>query len=99
MEVTLQIHLEAADEAIIWWAESDELPGLSAAADSLPELRELLDQALIEMSADIGESITIVSERLAEAEDSESIEVPSADQIEMPITAPFGNSRQVLVSV
>ena len=59
------IHFVAADQTITWWAESGELPALSAAADSLAELRELLGQAILDISSEVGESIVVVSERLA----------------------------------
>jgi predicted RNase H-like HicB family nuclease len=38
---TLIIHLDNADGEVVWWAESPEAPGFTAAASSLVELREL----------------------------------------------------------
>jgi hypothetical protein len=52
MDVTLVIHLEIAedpDPSFVWWAESNDLPGFSSAADNLPELLRLSRQAIDEM--------------------------------------------------
>jgi predicted RNase H-like HicB family nuclease len=49
-EITVLLNLEATgttvDDEIIWWAESPDVPGFSAAADNLPELRRLYLEAL-----------------------------------------------------
>lgn len=37
--VELTIHLENSDGEIVWWAESPDVDGFSAAAPSLSELR------------------------------------------------------------
>jgi len=42
----LIIHLDNADGEVVWWAESPQVPGLTAAASSLAELRELAMKAL-----------------------------------------------------
>ena len=38
--------MEPALTDLVWWAESDSIPGWSAAADSLMGLRELIDAAV-----------------------------------------------------
>lgn len=41
MSITVKIHLERAGSdgaEFVWWAESDDLPGYSGAADHLPDL-------------------------------------------------------------
>jgi hypothetical protein len=48
MRPRFQIHTEPVSGHLAWWAESDEIPGLSLAADSLPELRSLIEEAVIE---------------------------------------------------
>lgn len=54
MQVNLLIHLEATggDPACVWWAESPEMPGFSAAADHLPELLRQAQEAIDELVSD-----------------------------------------------
>lgn len=40
--ISILVHSEEGS----WWAESPELPGLSIAADSLPELRAMIVPAI-----------------------------------------------------
>ncbi|HMG42281.1 MAG TPA: hypothetical protein VK611_13165 [Acidimicrobiales bacterium] len=42
----LIIHLGSADGEVVWWAESPDAPGFTAAAPSLAELRQLAVVAL-----------------------------------------------------
>ena len=103
MEITLDFHVEASEGAIVWWVESDDLPGVSAAADSLSELRELITPLLADLSAERGENIVVASERLA-GEVEEPTEVPprsidpqrSSDE---PVVSSAAPVRRVLVSV
>lgn len=46
--VNLILHLEwiESDRAFSWWAESEDVPGLSVAADNIPELRQLAEEAV-----------------------------------------------------
>lgn len=46
MTVELLIHLEAADGEAVWWAESPDAPGFTAAAPDLAELRARCAEAL-----------------------------------------------------
>jgi hypothetical protein len=60
--VTLRVHLEATGEigdGFVWWAESDDEPGFSAAADHLPELLARARAALAEIR---GEEVAIVTQ-------------------------------------
>ena len=103
MDITLQIHLEATDEDIVWWAESDDLPGVTAAAETLTEMRENLEAVLGDLSEERGEAIVVVAERLAGVEESarEAIEQGVGQEIaggESP-SGPIMRSRQILVSV
>ena len=43
------IHMEPTSSGVSWWAESDDLPGFYAAADTLPALRQRYADALREM--------------------------------------------------
>lgn len=56
----LTIHLESVDDEVVWWADSPDVPGFSAAAPSLVELRERASAALEEI---LGGPVSIV-ERL-----------------------------------
>jgi predicted RNase H-like HicB family nuclease len=61
MSATLMIHLERADTetGVVWWADSPDLPGFAAAADTLAELRELTaDMDVVERLAD-GDFVTV----------------------------------------
>jgi len=51
MEINLLVHIEAIEEEkkVVWWAESEELPGFSSAADHLPELLSLCREAIADM--------------------------------------------------
>lgn len=70
MDITLLIHVEMADQEIVWWAESDDLPGVTVAAPSLMEMREELDNLLRDLAVERGEAIVITEEMLAESEDA-----------------------------
>jgi predicted RNase H-like HicB family nuclease len=73
MEITVELHVEPVEGGVSWWAESEQLPGVSAAGDSLSELREMLAEILDDLSEERGEPIVIVSEHLSDAvEDSET---------------------------
>lgn len=49
---TFTITLEQTDAGPSWWAVSDEVPGLSVAAPTLPEMKERLRDALAEIRGD-----------------------------------------------
>jgi len=97
MDITLQIHLEAAEQEIVWWAESDQLPGVSVAAASLMEMREELDHVLTDLSEERGEPILIATEILADAE--EVSPVLAQEDGDEYMSAPRVRSRQVLVEI
>jgi predicted RNase H-like HicB family nuclease len=63
MDITLLVHVERVpgEQAFAWWAESDELPGFSAAGDSMQELREVAMAAIAAEFPDVER----VRERLA----------------------------------
>jgi hypothetical protein len=48
MAPTFCFHLESTGDGPSWWATSDDVPGLSAAAGSLEELRERVRAVLVE---------------------------------------------------
>ena len=53
MDITLVIHLEVAEDPqpkFVWWADSEDLPGFSSAADHLQELLKLSREAIDEMA-------------------------------------------------
>lgn len=64
MTVELLIHLEPAGAEVIWWAESPDFAGFSAAAASLSELRARATQAITEFA---GPNTAIV-ERMADSD-------------------------------
>lgn len=44
--ITITYHAEIADDGVYVWAESDQLPGFSAAANDLDAARALVREAL-----------------------------------------------------
>ena len=49
MAIELSVHLEATGETspgFVWWAETEAVPGFSAAADHLDELLQRSEEAL-----------------------------------------------------
>jgi hypothetical protein len=104
MNIALDFHVEASEGAITWWVESEELPGVNAAADGLGELREILEDLLRDLGNERGEEIVVVSERLAvdvdeDAEADGQLLTDADRQGDAPLTRPATQPRQVLVSV
>lgn len=56
MQILVHLHLERIEEdpGYSWWAESDDLAGFSAAADSLAELLRRVNAAVPEIVAQAG---------------------------------------------
>ncbi len=64
--VRLAVHMEPVpqERRIAWWADSEDVPGFSAVANSLPELRERATAALREVVAtDVDIRYLLVSNR------------------------------------
>ncbi|MGD0746746.1 MAG: hypothetical protein ABSB68_02920 [Acidimicrobiales bacterium] len=55
--VNLILHVEwvESDKAFCWWAESEDVPGLSVASDNIPELRGLAQEAVRDIVGDDAE--------------------------------------------
>jgi predicted RNase H-like HicB family nuclease len=66
MTVELIIHLEAAEDEAVWWAESPDVAGFTAAGSSLSELRRRAHAALTEIT---GGTVQLV-ERMAQGDDA-----------------------------
>jgi predicted RNase H-like HicB family nuclease len=73
----LIIHLEDADGEVVWWAESPDVPGFSAAAPSLDELRRRAIDAL----AELVEHTPLVRERLVGNIDRTDARVATAELV------------------
>ena len=70
MQVTLLIHLELAEgdagPQFVWWAESPDIEGFSAAADHLPDLLADLEVSIPAILHERGDDIEIeIVHRLA----------------------------------
>lgn len=63
MNAQLVIHFDGVDN---WWAELATVPGFTASAESLAELRAVVAECLPDLSEDVGEEVNIVSEILAD---------------------------------
>ena len=64
MDVIVRVHLERADEGVVWWADSPGLPGFYAAADSMKELRDVARVAISEVLIEGGDVLESISELL-----------------------------------
>ena len=83
MDITLEFHIEAVGGGeVSWWAESDDLPGVTMAAESLLELREMIAQVLDDLGMDRGEEIVVVAECLSGG--AEGAERPDDVQHDLP---------------
>jgi predicted RNase H-like HicB family nuclease len=78
MTTELIIHLEVADGEVVWWAESPDLPGFTAAGSSLSELRELATAAIEEIR---GGPVQIVEHLEAETSDAVTPRVAVAELV------------------
>jgi hypothetical protein len=57
MTITVLIHMEPLDSGgVAWWAESPEVPGFSATAESLVELRVLAAHSIVDLLAENGQT-------------------------------------------
>ncbi len=54
MAPTFLVHLERTDDGPSWWAVSEEVPGFSAAAATLTELRTRISAALSDLGIEEG---------------------------------------------
>jgi hypothetical protein len=81
MPATVYIHIDAGEHDFVWWAESPDVPGLTVAAPSLPELRTLIDEAvLLDAPPDVGE-ITYLLVTEDEPADEAPVWTPDAPAI------------------
>ncbi len=61
--VRVLLHLEATDDGgVVWWAESGDVPGFTAAAPELVELRRRVRAALAD---DFSDGVTYTEELVA----------------------------------
>lgn len=93
MAVTLCVHMEMTEEGAVWWADSEQVEGFSAAASSLQELTAMAKHALVDMMSDgeLDEQPILV--HLVEAVASSSN--PTRAQVDAPVMprSPGANSR------
>lgn len=87
MTIELMLHLERADDQVVWWAETTDVPGFSAAADTLAELRERVRSALLEITG--GEPVELV-ERLAGLPSEAKTDSPVGPEQKQAIVALVG---------
>ncbi|MDA8267941.1 MAG: hypothetical protein M0013_06150 [Actinomycetota bacterium] len=81
MRAHILVHLEASESGPVWWAESADFPGFSAAADTLVDLRRSATAALAELAEERGESLGPLQESLAvDGNGSEGADMPKLDQ-------------------
>jgi predicted RNase H-like HicB family nuclease len=58
MDITLYVHVEKVpgEQAFAWWAQSDDLPGFSAAGKTMVELRQIASEAIRAEWPDVAQS-------------------------------------------
>jgi hypothetical protein len=56
VKVQVVVHLELTDDEFVWWADSPDVPGFSAAAPRLKQLENEVDRLL---RSEVGRSIDI----------------------------------------
>jgi predicted RNase H-like HicB family nuclease len=50
MRITLTVHREPTDDGICWWAETNDIPGFTAVANTMDELTTVCREAIKEIS-------------------------------------------------
>lgn len=76
MEVRVLVYLERADEGWVWWAEAPDVPGFSAADDSLQTLLIRSELALRDILAEErAEDVAIRHELVGTPPASEGVRV------------------------
>jgi predicted RNase H-like HicB family nuclease len=97
MNATFQVHMDLGTSEIIWWADTEAIPGFSAAADSLKDLRVLIDEAAV---THLGAGTTVALELVADVPVPESENEPP-ERSEDPRPGLFDGSevRQTIVMV
>jgi hypothetical protein len=66
MDAQLVIHFDIANGQEVWWAESPDVPGFTASAETLLELRAGIAAVLGDISKDVGEEVRFGTEVLAD---------------------------------
>ena len=80
MSVTFYIHLEPVERDVVWWAETDAVPGLSVAASTLRELRTLIDEAVRRhLGHEAEASLELVADEAQAAADRDLAELSGVD--------------------
>lgn len=87
MRVRMKLHVELADAAPVWWAESPDLAGFTAAANDLAELRRLIREELDERSPDVAYSEELVGDRSERADVKRASTVAAVDARAKQLTA------------
>lgn len=97
MNAQLVIHFDGVEN---WWAELSTVPGFTASAESLAELRAVVEECLPDLSEDVGEQVNVVSEMLADPDpELVGIEalVPDAEPRTEPVPTLLGTRVRVAV--
>jgi predicted RNase H-like HicB family nuclease len=92
--VDILIHAEeVSGSELSWWAEAPDVPGFSAAANRLVELRQLVSQSLGEIAEDRGETRDSVEIRYTMLPPEPASEGPSVDRTDgVPTSVTSGPS-------
>lgn len=97
MSVTFHIHMEPANDEVVWWAEADAVPGLSVAAPTLRELRTLIDEAArLRLGGDVEISLELIADVDDTGSDTQGITESATLDLPMSVTPPI---RRTLIHV
>ena len=100
MDIQLRVHWEPVDDAgWVWWADSEQLPGFSVAADHLPEMLERA-QAVIGEEGLAAEGARILPTLVSDDWPSEPAAVNDAKTSDLTTRGPEGqravNTRKLV---
>jgi predicted RNase H-like HicB family nuclease len=91
--VPFRVYLESGEHDVVWWAESDDLPGLSVAAPTLMRLRTLISEAA-ERHVGVGAEVDL--ELVGEPVEDEQ---PSMVAVNLPSLPVGAEVRKILITV
>lgn len=95
MDVTLRVRLERAVDKVVWWADSPELAGFSAAADSMGQLRDRARAAIVDILIERNEELGVVREELVPTVIPRGVGATSAPEMDSLQKLPLVSRRGI----
>ncbi|MFV2063473.1 MAG: type II toxin-antitoxin system HicA family toxin [Chloroflexota bacterium] len=99
MNAIFRVHIESGISEVVWWADTDAIPGFSAAADSLRELRALIDEAAAQhLDPDAVVALELIASVPEPDSQNEPAEIPE-ELLTLPPFVPESVRSQTIVTV